>query len=421
MAAALTAVAGRDPLVVVVDQLEECWTRCRPDRRDEFLDLVALAATLDDVRVVTTIRADLFDRPLQHPTIGSLVGDGAFVVTPPSPAELADAVARPAARAGVKFDDGIAERLVVEAAGHAGSLPLLQFTLAELYSRRVDGRIGADALEAVGGMAGAIGRRAEEIYTSLDGEAQVAVRELFGRLVVPGEGGPDTRRRARLVELPAGARDAIGGYVDARLLVSDRDPATREPTVEVAHEALITRWHRLAGWIDEDRRWIGQLQHLAAAARAWDDADRSDAELYRGSRLEAIVEALEEAGRAVSPLEREFVDAGVAVRDATVKAARRSARRLRRLLVGVAAALVVALLAGVIAVAQRRRADDAAVAARRGGAGRAGRIPSGDAARHGGPARRRGAPAGRHPTDPIRAAVDVHQRPGFPRRPPVRR
>ena len=93
-------------------------------------------------------------------------------------------------------------------------------------------------------------------------------------------------------------------------------------------------------------------------------ADRSDAELYRGSRLESIVEALEEAGRTVSPLEREFVDAGVAARDATVKAARRSARRLRRLLVGVAAALVVALLAGVLAVAQRGRADDAATAAR---------------------------------------------------------
>ena len=58
------------------------------------------------------------------------------------------------------------------------------------------------------------------------------------------------------------------------------------------------------------------------------------------------------------------MDAGVAARDATVKAARRSARRLRRLLVGVAAALVVALLAGVLAVAQRRRADDAATAAR---------------------------------------------------------
>ena len=222
LAAALAAIAARDPLVVVVDQMEECWTRCRPDRRDEFLDLIALAATLDDVRVVTTIRADLFDRPLQHPTIGSLVGDGAFVVTPLSPAELADAVARPAARAGVSFDDGIAERLVIEAAGHAGSLPLLQFTLAELYSHRVDGHIGVDALEAVGGMAGAIGRRAEEIYASLD-----AVSPGRGPRAVRASGRASRGRARHTAEGPPGRAAGRGTGSDRR--VRRRPPARHRP------------------------------------------------------------------------------------------------------------------------------------------------------------------------------------------------
>ena len=92
-------------------------------------------------------------------------------------------------------------------------------------------------------------------------------------------------------------REVADMFVAARLLVADRDPATREPTVEVAHEALLTRWSRLVDWVDEDRRWLTQLQHLSAAARAWDDGGRPDAELYRGSRLEAAIEALDIDGR----------------------------------------------------------------------------------------------------------------------------
>jgi DNA-binding SARP family transcriptional activator/WD40 repeat protein len=359
-----------DRLVVVIDQFEECWTRGTTADRDEFLGLVAgmTSGELANVRVVVTVRADMFDRPLQHPMIGHRVGDGAFVVSPLSPAQLDDVVVLPAARAAVMFDQAVVADLVAEAAGQPGSLPLLQFTLTELYDRRVDGHIGADASTAIGGMSGAIGRRAEAVFESCDTNAQLDARELFGRLVVPGTGVPDSRRRARLGELSTGARAVADRFVDARLLVTDREPATRQPTVEIAHEALLARWPRLAGWIDDDRRWLTQLQHLALAARSWDEGGRGGAELYRGARLELAIEALDVEGRTVSDVERQFVDAGRTARDGEVEAARRTARRLRRLLVGVAAALIVAVVAGAVAFVQRREAvtaaDVAAVAER---------------------------------------------------------
>ena len=113
---------------------------------------------------------------------------------------------------------------------------------------------------------------------------------------------PTPAGRALFGELSAGMREVADLFVAARLLVADRDPATREPTVEVAHEALLTRWSRLVDWVDEDRRWLTQLQHLSAAARAWDDGGRPDAELYRGSRLEAAIEALDiDAASGVGP------------------------------------------------------------------------------------------------------------------------
>ena len=351
-------VATSGPLVVVVDQFEECWTRAGADRRGEFVDALAgLVEAGPNVRFVTTIRADVFDRPLQDPRLGEHIGAGTFVLAPLSPAQLGDAITLPAARAGVTVDEAIVADLVTEAASQPGSLPLLQFTLAELYDRRVDGRIGEAAMTAVGGMAGSIGRRAEEVYLSLDGPAQQDTRELFSRLVTPGDGIPDARRRARLSELSAGGRAVADAYVAARLLVTDRDQATREPTVEVAHEALLTRWPRLAAWIDADRRWLTQLQHLAVAARAWDEHDRPAADLYRGVRLEAAIEAIETEGRTVSDVEHEFVDAGRNARDRELLTARRSARRLRRSLVGVGVALVAALAGGLIAVDQRRDAQ----------------------------------------------------------------
>ncbi len=348
-------------LVIVIDQFEECWSRVEPTGRQALMEVIAGVTERSEPRVrwITTIRADLLDRPLQDPRIGTVVSTGTFVLGPMSPAELDDAIVLPAAAAGVHFDDAVVAELVADVTAQSGALPLLQFTLAELYDRRRDGRIGEDALAGVGGVTGSVGRRAEELYASLDDAEQAGARELFARLVIPGERGPDTRGRARFTELTREARGVVTKFVDARLLVVDREQSTREPAIEVAHEALLTRWDRLARWIGADRRWLAQLQHLALAARAWDHGGRAPGDLYRGSRLEAAIEAVATDGRTVSELEDEYLDAGRAARDADVIAVRRTARRLRGLLTAVGIALVLALALGAAAFVQRRRSDNA--------------------------------------------------------------
>ena len=90
--------------------------------------------------------------------IGPLVSEGTFPLPPMKPAELDDAVVLPAARAGVFFDDGVVAAVVADAAASPAALPMMQFTLAELFERRVDGRVTTASLEALGGIAGAVGR-----------------------------------------------------------------------------------------------------------------------------------------------------------------------------------------------------------------------------------------------------------------------
>ena len=161
--------------------------------------------------------------------------------------------------------------------------------------------------EESGGVLGALGRRAEAIYTALDPDGRADTRQLFLRLVILREGVEDTRRRVLrselemlgasnqrpttgLSQLTTDQRPLITGVLDAfgegRLLTFDHDEATRGPTVEVAHEALLREWLRLRSWLDESRNDVRQLRLLDHAAAEWLEAGRDAGFLLRGSRLD---------------------------------------------------------------------------------------------------------------------------------------
>jgi DNA-binding SARP family transcriptional activator/WD40 repeat protein len=360
---AVARTMGR--LVIVVDQFEECWTRCADDVRLRFLDLLGSAIARDDadVRVVTTLRSDLLARPLEDYKVGGLIGSGALVLGAMSAGQLRQAIEQPALGAGVSFADGVADELVAAAVGQPGFLPLLQFTLTELFDRRDGDRITTETLASVGGIAGAIGRRADDAFSQLDAHGQLAARELFGRLVLPGDGQPDTRRRARRSELSPQVEAVAEHFVAGRLLVIDREPDSREPTFEVAHETLFDSWPRLRRWIDEDRTWLLQRDHLERVATQWDEAGQPDSELYRGARLEAAIEALESGGRAMSKLSTEFVGASRRLRDADLDAERRRVRRLRAVVAATSVLALIAATLGAFALRQRNDAREAEAAA----------------------------------------------------------
>src|SRR5207253_1475731 len=93
------------------------------------------------VWVVATMRADLYELLLKQPALKALKETGATLdLSPPGPAELAEIVRAPAAAAGLVFETVIekgelGERLLADAKT-ADSLPLLQFTLQQVYERR---------------------------------------------------------------------------------------------------------------------------------------------------------------------------------------------------------------------------------------------------------------------------------------------
>jgi WD40 repeat protein len=214
------------------------------------------------------------------------------------------------------------------------------------------------------------------LYRDLSKEEQDAVRLLFERLVVVGGEGEPTRRRAARDEVTATAGgsidDVIDRWVAARLLSADRDVRSREPTVELAHEALLRNWPRLTGWIEEDRDRLHVLDGLRSATAEWLEADRDPDALLRGARLQVVLDTLAAHPGALTDDERAFVEAGRAARDRAQQelldlAARqaRANRRLRLQLTLIGVALVVALVGGFVAVDQRAEAQERGAEAER--------------------------------------------------------
>jgi WD40 repeat protein/class 3 adenylate cyclase len=350
-------------LLLVVDQFEELFTLTTDEElRRRFLDgLTALAADpRAPVRVVVTLRADFLDHPLRYPRFGELLGAGLITVPAPSEDELDEAIERPAATVGVRFEPGLVSQIVADVHDQPGALPLLQYALTELFAARRSDLLALESYRATGGVVGALGRRAEELYARLDTSARRACRQVFLRLVSVDPGGQDTRRRVRTrelraLEVEADALEAIlDRYGEHRLLSFDREPLTRTPTVEVAHEAILDQWERLRSWIAERREDLLLHRRLVEAVADWEDSDRDPEYLPREGRLVQFEDWASATDLALSRPEKAFLQEGRR-RDDERRA--RASRRRKVVLAGFTVAAVVAAMLALLALVGREQAS----------------------------------------------------------------
>ena len=371
-------------LVLVVDQFEELFTQSTPDEAARFVDALVEAVRDDHsrVRVVATLRADFYDRPLRHRGLGELLRTGTEVLTPMSPEDLERAVNGPAERVGAICEPALVGELVAAVIDRPAALPLLQYTLTELFERRSGSTLTMSAYRELGGVSGALVDRAEAIYGDLEPEEQQATRQIFLRLMTLGEGSGDTRRRVLLSELTAiggaGAhtRRVTDTFARHRLLGFDRDPVTRGPTVEIAHEALLTVWSRLQRWIEDARSDVRAERRLAEATREWEQNDRDPAFVLTGGQLARYNGWSESPPIGLTGAERELLHSSEAAEAqrhlAQANEERRETmlRRRSRVLIAMAVTIVLVLALGAFAVVQQRRASDLATEISRSAAAR---------------------------------------------------
>jgi energy-coupling factor transporter ATP-binding protein EcfA2 len=309
-----------DRLLLYIDQWEELYAQASSGRDREraaqhaadvnrFIDLLLTAARTAPVRVVATVRADFYDPLIAHLEIRSLLPTRQVLLGAMLRSELERTIVEPARKVGLAFEPpSLVQRILDEAGEDEGMLPLLQYALKETWALRKGDAMTGDSYARSGGVREAIRITAERAFAALSAEDQHAARQLFLRLVTPGEGQEDTRARAAMPAEPA-QRKIVEQFADprTRLLVTGSDYA-RRPTVEVAHEALIRTWPRLRGWIDANREKLRARAAVLQAKADWEQSGRRDDMLLpAGLQLERARSLLADPSDITTDDLREFI------------------------------------------------------------------------------------------------------------------
>ncbi|MER7213711.1 WD40 repeat domain-containing protein [Streptosporangium sp. NPDC000239] len=411
-----TSGDGPQRLVVVVDQFEELFTlatREHGEQAQTFIAALEAITTGSGVSgrqgagaqapgvVIAAVRGDFIDRCAAHPALARALQERAFVLGPMSEQELQRAITGPAAAAGLRVEEGLAEQVVRELTGHlrtparegtdgttpaelTGALPLLSMAMVRTWAQRESGRLTRQGYDRSGGVASAVKGTAEEAYASLTPRQQHITQRLILALTITGADGQPSRRRTTMGELtalcvpePELARQVVKVFTAARLMVTGPPPlagaapadsasntipgtspasdslemAGAAGTVELAHDALMSAWPRLRTWLATEHTDRVLHGEILRAATEWSRNDRDPAFLYRGIRLEnthsAATRWQAEPSRYVgfdlpSPAEA-FLRAGI-------HAASRTRRRWQGVSAALAGLLVVAIITAVAAV-----------------------------------------------------------------------
>ncbi|MFD0363666.1 AAA family ATPase [Nocardia sp. GCM10030253] len=300
----LRMVAGQRRQVIVIDQFEELYTLSGPGEAEELLDLVRETLHLvPKLWVIATIRSE-FLTDLLNSRFAHLAHNPVTVGVLDTEA-LGQVIEGPAELAGKVFEPGLVSRMLTETGG-GDALPLLAYLLHQLFdATRGRSTITKEDYLSLGGVRGAISRRAERVLQELagsHGEDEV-LRTLLK--FVTWEGPEPTRRRVRRADLTGAEAQIADVFVNVRLVTSRTDD--EGPVLDVAHEALFRYWAPLKQQVETHADELRRRTQLERWATEWVRSGRQRAFLLRGERLETAMR-WSEHGDAVPEIE-EFLAA----------------------------------------------------------------------------------------------------------------
>jgi formylglycine-generating enzyme required for sulfatase activity len=365
---ARASTSGAFRILLVLDQMEELWTdrRITAKDREQFLLAVEALARSGQVAVLGTLRADFYPHAQQMETFLRLKGErGHFDLLPPGPAALARLITEPARLAGVRFEQdehtgrSLDEVILQDAARDPAALPLLQYTLDELFRHRDEGnrQLTFARYEELGGVEGSLGKRAEDIFGSLPADAQAALTDILPLLVTVDTTGDQSavRRRVSLVELTSNLsrRTLTEALTTARFLTTDRQDES--PIASLAHEALLRRWGRIANWITANRDHLRLRARLEHNQQLWEQQSRDESLLLPvGLPLEEARQLLTDASHLLTSATDDYVYRSL---DHHTRQDRRTRRRRQSVMTLLSILTLAASVGGIFAWQKQREAD----------------------------------------------------------------
>jgi len=282
----------RTTLLMVVDQAEELLTRSDKGRAAIFLARLRRALESADcaILVVMTLRSDfladfqrlpeLLDFPCEH-----------LPIKPMALQHIERVIQGPATIAGIELEDGLT-RIMLQDTQNQDTLPLLAFTLRELYDKYGDDKLFEvnEYQKLLGGLTGAVSSAADAVLRAAGlsddkkkTDQERLLKKAFIELVRINKDGQFTRQPARWSAFPESIHGILERFVQARLLISRSEADHR--ILEVAHEALFYAWARMKKWLDENREFLLWRERFRERLHEWQRAEEDSQALLAGSAL----------------------------------------------------------------------------------------------------------------------------------------
>ncbi|MBN3943729.1 caspase family protein, partial [Nostoc sp. NMS9] len=284
------------PVILIIDQFEECFTMCDDSQRQEFFDcLRELIDCTDNLYIFIGMRSDFRARWREYPEYASRIHKPYINVEHLSREEIEEAITKPADWVGLGIEGRLKQQLINDVEDYPGSLPLLQYTLTELWREsrnQGDELLSLKTYEDLGGVEGTLQKRADAVYDSLLPTEKTVARRLFLELTQIGE-TTDVRRRVRLrelvnshhsLELLQQVSEKLADK-DARLITKTDEPDSQDVILDVVHEALIRHWQRLRDCKEEYKLGIAIERQIEAEAQEWQRNDKKPGFLRKDDRL----------------------------------------------------------------------------------------------------------------------------------------
>ncbi|MCV2884845.1 winged helix-turn-helix domain-containing protein [Aestuariibacter sp. AA17] len=285
--------------------------------RSHLFTFVDALAQCGAVVVFAACRNDFYPQITQYPTLMAHKLQGAhFDLLPPTSAELSQMIRLPAIAAGLRWEkssesgQSLDDILCLDAANHPDALPLLQYTLNELYLQRQDEVLTYNVYENLGGLEGAIGSQADKLIASFSEREERALEQIFALLITLSPDGSNvTSRTAKWSELQdEHQRQVVQIMVENRLFVSLLQQG--QPGFRIAHEALLRRWPRMQDWLSHHRESLAIKSRLLSQTQQWLRESKDSAYLLQeGKPLQEANDLAAEGVLAIQADEQALVNA----------------------------------------------------------------------------------------------------------------
>ena len=341
--------------ILIADQFEELYTLTAEEERQQFLDalLYVVRFAPNYFTLVLTLRTDFMGKVLDYQPMGeALQTYPPMFLTPMKHSELRAAIEKPAEKMKVELEEGLTSKLIDDLGHQPGRLPLLEFTLAQLWQKPSKWYLTHQAYEEIGSLEKALAKYADAVLNSLSAVDQKKAERIFIQLMRPGEGTEDTKRLATRREVGDNNWSLVKPLADKRLVVTGWDEIHQIETVEIIHEALIREWGTLRKWIERNREFRIWQERLKPDVWEWENKKYDPEVLLQGTRLAIAEEWYKQRPDELTFVEQDFITASVAKRDRE----RREHKRRRQLTVsGLLGSLI--LVSTFAGISEIRRTD----------------------------------------------------------------